>query len=226
MSEDAGAGRIAELEADNRRLRRLLDQRDAPGELRHRMRNTLAILRTVIRRSAETERDRDEFVAHLQDRLDAIARSQAAIDSHGQIDLHTLIADELLYYGASEGDRVGLSGPELVLAPKAGQVLAMAIHELAVNAVEHGALGVEAGRIAIRWAVSGGDAEPRLTLTWKESGLTEIGAPTGRGFGTEVLTRVLAYEFEAETTLAHEPDGLRCTITLPLPAQIGTVGDS
>ncbi|GJD97288.1 HWE histidine kinase domain-containing protein [Methylobacterium iners] len=225
MSEDTGAARIAELEADNRRLRRLLDQRDAPGELRHRLRNTLAMLRIVIRRSAETERDRDEFVAHLQDRLDAIARAQAAIDSHGWIDLHTLLADELLYYGASEGDRVTLSGPDIALLPKAGQVLAMAIHELAVNAVEHGSLGAEAGRIDVAWHVANGDADPFLTLTWKESGLTSTTEPAHRGFGTEVLTRVLAYEFKAETAFAFEPDGLRCTITLLLPPQVGQVSD-
>lgn len=225
MSEDAAAARIAELEADNGRLRRLLDQRDAPGELRHRLRNTLAMLRTVIRKSAETERDTDAYVAHLQDRLDAIGRAQAAIDSHGRIDLHTQLADELFYYGVSEGGRATLSGPDVTLKPKAGQIFAMAIHELAVNAVEHGALGTDVGRIAVTWNVADRDAASHLTFVWEESDLTGIAEPPHRGFGTEMLTRVLAYELKAETHLSYEPDGLRCTISLPLPAQIGEVED-
>jgi len=44
MTED-DARRMADPEADNRRLRHLLEQRDAPDELRHRMRSTLAVLR-------------------------------------------------------------------------------------------------------------------------------------------------------------------------------------
>ena len=57
MTANIEPDRIAELEADNRRLRRLLDQRDAPGELRHRLNSTLAMLRVIIRKSAETNRD-------------------------------------------------------------------------------------------------------------------------------------------------------------------------
>jgi len=75
MAEDkTEATRIAELEADNRRLRQLPDQRNAPGELRHRLRSTVAVLRTIIRRSAQTERDSEAYLGHLEDRLDALAR--------------------------------------------------------------------------------------------------------------------------------------------------------
>lgn len=226
MTEDhTEAARIAELEADNRRLRGLLDQRDAPGELRHRLRNTVAMLRTIIRTSAATERDLDIYVGHLEDRLDALARAQAAADDHGTVELHTMLADELLHYGASEGEQVLLSGPDVELQPRAGQILALAVHELAVNAVEHGALGTSTGRIEISWHVSG--VAPRLVLafTWKERDVTPVVEPARQGFGTEVLTRTLAYELKAETVLSFEPDGLRCTVRFPLPERIGRVAE-
>ena len=95
--DDIEATRIAELEVDNRRLRRLLDQRNAPGELRHRLRNTVAMLRTIIRRSAETERDLEAYVGHLEDRLDTLVRAQAAADEHGSVELHKLLSDELAH---------------------------------------------------------------------------------------------------------------------------------
>jgi len=226
MSEDpTEAARIAELETDNRRLRRLLDQRDAPGELRHRLRNTVAMLRTIIRKSAQPERDHESYIGHLEDRLEALVRAQAAADEHGSVEVHRVLADELLHYGASEGERVLLSGPDVELQPRAGQVFALAVHELAVNAVEHGALGTSTGRITITWSISGEAPNPTLTLIWKEQDATLVEA-TRQGFGTEVITRTLAYELKADTTITFERDGLRCTICFPLPERIGRVAES
>lgn len=224
MSDDTnGATRLAELESDNRRLRRLLDQRDAPGELRHRLRTTVSMLRIVIRRSADTIRDLESYVGHVEDRLDALVRAQAAADDHGSVGLYMLLGDELLQYGASEGGPATLSGPDVELQPRAGQVFALAIHELAVNAVEHGALGTSTGRLEILWDVAAGNSEPTLTFSWKERDAANLAEPSHRGFGTEVLTRTLPYELEAGTFLAFEPDGLRCTISFPLTERIGRV---
>jgi two-component sensor histidine kinase len=215
MTQDAQAARVAELEADNARLRRLLEERDAPGKLRHRLRNTLAMLRVVVRRSAETRDGLDAYVAHLEDRIAAIARAQEAADRRGEVDLH--------FYGASEGEQAQLSGPLVLLRPRAAQVLALAMHELAVNAVEHGALMADGGGVEVSWRVAtDGAGTPLITLTWKETGLTGLAEPSRRGFRTEVLQDTLR-ELKAETALAFEPDGLRCTIRCPLPARIGRV---
>uniref|UniRef100_E6VKH8 histidine kinase n=1 Tax=Rhodopseudomonas palustris (strain DX-1) TaxID=652103 RepID=E6VKH8_RHOPX len=220
MPNDDLPTRIAELEADNRRLRCLLDKRDAPGELRHRFRSTMAMLRTIVRKSAGTQRDLDSYVGHLEDRLDALMRAQAIADEQGAIDLHKLLADELLHYQARDGDRTTIAGPDLHLQPRAGQVVALAVHELAVNAVEHGALG-NGGTIDITWSVDGEGSDSILTFIWKETDTAIAGAPSHNGFGTEVLTRTLVYELRAETDLAFESDGLRCTIRFPLSGRIG-----
>ena len=223
MTADTDAERIAELEEDNRRLRRLLDQRDAPGELRHRLRTTLALLRAVVRKSADTERDLPGYVAHLEDRLDAIARAQAFADQYGEVDLRTLLADELLGYEASEGEKLLLSGPDVRLHPRAGQLLALVFHELAVNAVEHGVLGTEDGQVEISWSVAETGSDKQMLLAWTERGPARSVAPARAGFGTEVLTRMVAYDLKAETKIMFEPGGLRCTVSLPLPAQVGRV---
>lgn len=212
---------IAELEADNRRLRRLLDQRDAPGELRHRLQSTLAMLRIIIRKSAETNRNLDAYVNHLEDRVAAVARAQGAADERGMVDLRDLFLDELMQYHALVGDRLLLTGPDIHLQPRAGQVLALAVHELAVNAVEHGAFGAGAGRIEIEWSVDGGKPDAPLSIIWKELGLTGVREGSHEGFGTEVLTRTLAYELKSTTDLAYEADGLRCTLRFSLTDRIG-----
>ncbi len=212
---------LAELRSDNARLRRLLDMRDAPGELRHRQRNSLAMLRMLVRSSADSDREREDYVRHLEDRLDAITRVQVAIDAFGQPELGSVIANELIAYTVSEGDQATLSGPTVRLKPHAAQVFALAIHELTVNAVEHGNLGQPEGALDVRWEVEADAEDTPLSLIWKETGLRGLEPPSRRGFGTEVLTETILYELKAATTLAYEPDGLRCTMRFPLPDRMG-----
>lgn len=223
MTQDAQDARIAELEAENRRLRRFLDEKGLPAEQRHQVRNTLAMLRAIIRRSAETADSVETYAAHLDGRLDAVARVLGALlrSVPEGVALHALVADELLAHLAREGEQVSISGPNLRLRPGAAEIVALAIHELTVNAVEHGALMVPHGRIAITWSLASSEPGARLSLVWTESGLENLSPePPRQGFGTEVLVRSLRYELRAETDLAYEPDGLRCTVTLPLPPQI------
>lgn len=216
MANEALVTRIAELEADNHRLRRLLDQHDAPGELRHRLRSTVALLRLIIRKSAESRTELDAYMGLLEDRLDAIARAHSIADEQGVIELHKLLADELLHYRPLDGVRVALSGPELALQPRMGQVFALAVHELTVNAIEHGSLGSNTGRVEISWRVDESGRTPIMTFVWQEQDDVAISKPGRGGFGTEVLTRMLGYELGATTRLDFRPDGLHCTVRFPL----------
>lgn len=214
---------IAQLEADNQRLRRLLDQRDAPGELRHRLRSTVAMLRMIIRRSAETKRDLDVYVGHVEDRLDALIRVQSAVDEHGSVDIYRLVTDELLHYGATEGPRLAISGPRIELQPRAGQAFGLALHELAINAIEHGPLGVGAGHIKIDWQVMTDVTPPVVTFAWHETGRQNAQSQSHSGFGTEVLTRLLKYELDAEVSLDLGADEVRCLVRFPATERIGRV---
>ena len=214
MTLDANSNRIEDLEQDNRRLRRLLDQRDAPGELRHRLRSTLGLITAVIRQSTQTPRDLASYAAHLEDRIDAITHAQALADEFGEVDLRTLIADQMLRYGALEGERLSLSGPTIVLTARIGQVMALAIHELAVNALEYGGLGEADGHIGVAWTVDAVSGQ-LTSLTWTETGGKIDHAPTRSGFGIEVLTRMLAYQFGSRTHIVFGADGPRCTILFP-----------
>jgi two-component sensor histidine kinase len=196
---------------------------DLLAELQHRVRNTLAVVRSIARRTAEASSSAEECGMHLDGRLSAFGRVQAAVTRNpiAGLDLEMLIADELLAVGAQEGERVThIKGPKLRLQAKAAESLALAFHELATNAVKFGALSSERGRIAVEWTVES-SGEPRLVLHWMETGMNHSGEPpTRRGFGTEFLQRTLAYDLDAETTWSLEPSGLRCTLVLPLTSHI------
>jgi two-component sensor histidine kinase len=227
MNQDPQDTRIEELEAENRRLRRFLDETGLPAELRHKVRNTLSMLRAIIRRSAETSDSLETYVAHLDGRVDALARVLNALmrSVPEGIGLHSLVADELLVHLAREDEQVAIAGPSLRLRPGAAEIFSMAVHELAVNAVEHGALTVPHGRIQVTWTLSSSAdpvaSPPQLTFVWEETGLENVpSAPSRRGFGLEVLERSLRYELKANTVMTFKPDGLHCSISLPLSPQI------
>lgn len=239
MAEDA---RIAALTAENARLRRRLiegglEPDAGPAEadrpvspevvaILHRSRNVLAMVRAIVRRSADGARSAEDCIARLDGRLGVIGRIQTAGILHpsGGIDLSAILADELLAQLAREGDRVSLSGPRVLLASRAAEIVALAIHELASNAVEHGALTRRDGRISVDWCLEPGGAAPLLTLVWSETGMAGLApVPPRRGFGTEMLEQTLRYELRAQTALVYRPEGLRYTVSVPLIPRIGTV---
>ena len=226
MTDPGGmADRLAALKADNARLRRLLDEAGMPDSLRHGTRNTMAMMREIVRRSAESAADVESYAAHLDGRLGTLMRVHAATDAFGEADLHTLIADELHFHLVREGEQATITGPRVRLRPKAALVMALALHELTSNAVEHGSLALPQGQVRAHWRVAperGAEAESSvLTLDWAETGGSEVQAPARRGFGTDVLEEMLAYDLGARAALAFGSEGLRCTLRLPLTARIG-----
>ena len=193
------------------------------AELQHRVRNTLAVVRAIARRTGESSTSVDDYAMHLEGRLAAFGRVQAAVtrDPGVGVNLATLVAEELLAHAAHEGEQATISGPPIHLRPKAAETFALAVHELATNAVKYGALSKFDGRVRIGWKINEANGASSLTFHWAESGGPKgNGAPRRRGFGTELLEQTLSYELKAQTLLDFAKDGLTCTIELPLTERV------
>lgn len=218
MSDDEQSARIRRLEVENARLRDLLDGSGRPCALRHPVRNTLALLRAILRRSAEGKTSVEDFVAHLEGRFDALLRVQTAVSMHpdGQVDLATLVSDEFLAQTIEEGARATIDGQPVRLDPHQAELLGLAIHELATNALKFGALTALGGHIDVSWSVS---ADRRLILVWTESGhRPDAPQRSVRGFGMEAIETMLPCRLGAETELEFMAEGLRCTLIVPIEA--------
>ena len=188
----------------------------------------LALVQSVVRRTAASSDTVEDHVMHLEGRLGAIARAQdMSLRSQGDqgIDLAYLLAEELLAHGAQEGQQVTLAGPPIELRNQAAALLGLAFHELTVNAVKFGALSERGGQITVDWrieqiALDEAEADS-LWLQWTESVASSSPlAARRRGFGTELIERMLPYELNAEATIELLEDGLRCTIAVPLTPDI------
>ncbi|MDF3981684.1 PAS domain-containing protein [Luteibacter sahnii] len=210
---------------DVHELRELQErQRILVAELQHRTRNVMAIVGALSYNTLAASADLDDFRVRFEDRLDALARVQALLSRLNEQD--RLAFDELLH---SELDAIGgmrqgisLDGPaDVWLRSSTVQILAMAIHELATNAVKYGALGQSAARLDIRWAVRDEHGVPWLHIDWRETGVHMPGptasvAGAGQGQGRELIEHALPYQLLARTTYVFDADGVHCTIALPI----------
>jgi two-component system CheB/CheR fusion protein len=197
-------------------------QRMLLAELQHRVRNTLGVVRSIARRSAETSITVPDYAAHLDGRLNAFARTQSMVtrDPEGGVDLEFLVVEELLSYHAREGEQLRVSGPAVRFQPKAAETFALAIHELATNAIKYGALSQPSGRVDVSWRLEDGRDPTELVFDWREKGGPPVAPPQRKGFGSELLERTMAFELKGKTTLSFDRAGFHCTIVVPLTRRI------
>jgi two-component sensor histidine kinase len=118
-------------------------------------------------------------------------------------------------------DRITLNGPEgVALRSSTVQTFALALHELATNAVKYGAFSQPTGQLDISWRLerSPDDGRPWLQVDWRERGviLPVSDGTSRRGSGRELIERALPYQLGAQTTYVMEQDGVHCTIALPV----------
>lgn len=189
------------------------------GELQHRVRNMLTVVRSVFNRTAESDHDVDDIIAHFKGRLDALARTQVIVtrNAEGLVNLGDLIRDELLSVGASEGEQVRLTGPEVRMTSKMAEGLGLAMHELTTNSVKYGALKGAGGTLTVTWkSTPAEDGKATLELVWREAGVPGVTPePAHKGFGRDLIEQALPYQLSARTTLDFLADGMRCAISVP-----------
>ncbi len=193
------------------------------AELQHRVRNVLAMVASVVERS-DAAVSAEDFRTRLAGRIAAMARTQVLLtrDAGAGVDLAGVLRDELAAQLADQ-TRVTLRGPTLLLSPKAVEVLTLAIHELATNALKYGALSDPSGRLDVEWSVMQRDGQPWLDLHWRESGYRVDPVPGRRqGFGTELITQRVPYELNGRGELVLDDQGLDCRIVFPLTSEDST----
>ncbi len=191
-------------------------QRLLVAELNHRVKNTLSVVLAIASQTLRRAPSPEAFNASFVGRLRALAAAHDLLtQSHWQsADLETVISHALQVHAG--GDRaLTVHGPALALSPRQTLTLSLVLHELATNAAKYGGLSTSAGRVEIRWELSGGERGPQLRLSWTERDGPAVTRPDVEGFGTKLIERSIAYELGGTVDLAFDPEGLRCTIVMP-----------
>ena len=191
-------------------------QRLLMRELDHRMKNTLQVIQAIIRRTARAHSSVPSFEASLLGRVTAMARAHElrAQERWLGADIRTIVDQETRTFDT--GGAIAASGPARRINPKAALSIALAMHELGTNASKYGALSAPGGRVAVDWRIEAEEAEPRLVLTWTESGGPPVQPPKERGFGSMLIERSIAYELDGEAAVDYRREGIVCRIAIPL----------
>ncbi len=186
-------------------------------EVNHRARNTLAIVQAILRLTrAPTPA---EYARLVEGRVAALARAQSllAAERWTGAPFVTLLTDEIAPFGSAEAGpdaRFRLDGPPFRARAEAVQPLGMVFHELATNAVKHGALSVPEGRVCVTWRID--EAAGLLVIRWAEDGGPSPGFPKHRGVGSRVIEATVTGQLGGTVERRWPDEGLVCDIALPL----------
>lgn len=193
-------------------------------ELSHRMKNMFAVMNAIVSMTGREEETGRGAAAKISGRIMALGRAHEATLNTSEtepVDLAPMLGTVLRPYAAD--DRLAFGGPPVRLDSNLVSMLSLTLHELAINAIKHGALADEAGdegRVTLSWrAEDAPDGGPeRLTMEWRERGgpLVTEPAPDAEGAGSGIVANLLP---SAGGSLEHDwdPDGLVVTMSLPLP---------
>jgi signal transduction histidine kinase/CheY-like chemotaxis protein len=216
------ATHLAAIAIERDREREALQQRASQlrlmvDELNHRVKNTLATVQSLARQSLRNASAAPEGRVMFEARLRALARAHDVLmREHWEgASLSEVVAGAISLYGSGpERSRVKSGGPEIRLRPKAAVAISMALHELATNALKHGALSGENGKVTIVWEPEVDDR--RFRLEWRERDGPPVRPPSRRGFGSRLLEQGLAHDLAGKVRLIFDRPGLVCIIEAPL----------
>lgn len=189
------------------------DVRRSLDDINHRVKNMFVTISAIAAQSMNPDTPVQDYVEHLRGRIRALSNLYNILGRSGwrAVDLRAVVTEELM---ADEATGLVVHGPDVFLKPRAGQALALALHELAANSRKFGALAKHTGACEIRWSAPW-EGRATLELMWRETGI-EPGSPDiRRGFGAVVLQEILPQELDAVVSYAVSNGSVRCQIAIP-----------
>jgi light-regulated signal transduction histidine kinase (bacteriophytochrome) len=187
-------------------------QRMLNEELNHRVKNILAVIKSLIAAPSQDETPIQDYIGSLRGRIQALSHAHDQLTrGGGGGTLHDLLEAELLPYRAGQS-RIEIRGPSATLDARSHAVAALVIHELCTNAAKYGALSRDGGTLNVTWErLDGGDC----SLHWRERGGPEVGPIGRKGFGTALIERSIPYDLGGTSSIDYKPEGLDAQFRLP-----------
>ena len=206
-------GRVIDVIAEGRDItqrKRWEEQQNLlTKELAHRIKNSMAVIQSIARQTLREAPN--SFAEAFTGRVQSLAAAHDILLEKGWVCANLKdLADRQL---AVADGRVRLAGPDVALSPTLATSLGLVLHELVTNASKYGALSAPQGAVELSWQVAADDGHRHVHLTWKERHGPRVAAPDHAGFGSTLIERSLP---GATVERRFEPEGLLCTIDLPL----------
>ncbi|MFC3205836.1 sensor histidine kinase [Aquamicrobium soli] len=188
-------------------------------EMRHRVRNTLALAASICRQTFHSATE--EEYSHFFSRIQALAAAHELLsrESWEGASMKDVVAKAMEPHRTGQG-RIHIAGPDIAIGSGKAVSIALALHELATNAAKYGALSGASGTVHIEWTLVREEADT-IRFHWQERGGPEVVGPGRKGFGSRLIERGLAAEFRS-IALDFQPEGVVCAFEFfPQDAQDG-----
>lgn len=184
-------------------------------ELNHRVKNTLANVLSILSLTRRRTDDLDEFADSLQGRIRALSATHDLLthSDWGTIPMRAVIEAELQHFRSGQDNPVEIDGPDVELAPNDALSFGLALHELGTNAAKFGALSVTSGAVSVRWSLVDNEL---AEVIWVERGGPAVAESRVRGFGTELIEKIVAHELRNPVELDFRKEGVRCVMRVPI----------
>lgn len=184
-------------------------------ELNHRVKNTLANVLSIVSLTRRRATDLDEFAEGIDGRIRALSATHDLLTQSewGATPIRAVIEAELAPYVRNSDASLELAGPHVELAPNDALSLGLAVHELATNAAKYGSLSVPEGKVRITWSLVD---DTLANLHWVESGGPPVPEDRRRGFGSELIEKIVAHELRHPVDLRFSRGGVSCTLAVPV----------
>lgn len=188
-------------------------------ELNHRVKNTLAIVQGLVSQSFRSVEGAEGALKSFDARLHALSAAHTLLTESNweKAEMRGIIEASIKATAGANVTRFDLDGPHCILPPQMAVSLAMMVHELSTNAIKHGALSNEMGRISVDWQVEKSNQGDLVQLEWRESGGPPVEQPRQRGFGSRLIQHGMAPERDGSVEVDYDPQGFRCRVTARLP---------
>lgn len=128
-----------------------------------------------------------------------------------------LIEAELEPYRTDSPGRLRIGGPAITLDSPQAIALGLVVNELATNALKHGALSRQQGKLDVRWIAE----NDRLILNWRESDGPKVRAAAIENFGSRLLRRLVEGQLAGTVRRELSGDGVTCVVEFPLGIMAG-----
>jgi two-component sensor histidine kinase len=184
-------------------------------ELVHRSKNLLAVVQAMARQTAAGSPSLEDFQRKFAARLQALSMAHDLLVSRDWrgASMEELVRAQMAYCLDVDcvDTRTRVAGPHVMLKPEAAQNIGLALHELSVNALTHGALSQAEGRVELNWRVEDGV----FLVEWRELGGPAVADAPCEGFGHKVVKRLVAQALGGEATIGFPPDGFLWSLAVP-----------
>lgn len=199
------------------------------NELNHRVKNSLTVVASIVDQSLRQATDPRAARQEITGRIQALGQAHDILTANSWegAPIPKVVDDVLGGLSAAKG-RIEISGGPVILGPAPALQLALALHELATNAIKYGALSNDTGRVRLTWTLEGVGAAATLVMIWEERGGPTVRPPMRQGFGSRLLQRATAGAFNGDVEMEYLPKGIRWRLWAPLPglAESGRITES